>query len=129
MTTQGVRHSGWVTFAGVAALIAGAYNAITGLSTITTDYAAIEQAKDVLFNVHVNAWGWAWLIVGICQLFTGYLVLVRNTWGQFFGVALAGLSAMVALFTIFAWPLWAFSVLLLDLLVMYGLLTHSVEFD
>ncbi len=37
--------------------------------------------------------------------------------------------AMGALFTIFAWPLWAFSVLTLDILVIYGLLTHGDELD
>jgi len=48
---------------------------------------------------------------------------------MFFGVSFAGFSALVALFAIFAFPLWAFSVLILDLLVMYGMLTNTDEFD
>jgi hypothetical protein len=44
------------------------------------------------------------------------------------GVSIAGLSALMAVFAIFEWPLWAFSVLTLDLLVIYALLTHGDEF-
>jgi hypothetical protein len=32
-------------------------------------------------------------------------------------------------FGIFEWPLWAFSVLMLDILVLHALLTHGDEFD
>ena len=45
------------------------------------------------------------------------------------GIAFAGISAVMAVFAIFAWPLWAFSVLTLDLLVLYGLTTHGEEFE
>jgi len=34
--------SGWVTFAGIVSLIGGAYNALSGLSTVTSDYPLIE---------------------------------------------------------------------------------------
>jgi hypothetical protein len=40
----------------------------------------------------------------------------------------AGISAVMAVFAIFAWPLWAFSVLTLDLLVLYGLTARNQEF-
>jgi|tagenome__1003787_1003787.scaffolds.fasta_scaffold20651157_2 hypothetical protein len=121
--------SGWILFAGLVTIVAGAYNALTGLSTITSDYGAIERAHDVLFSINVDTWAWFWLIVGVTQLVTGGLVLARNLWGLFFAVCGAVLSATVAVFAIFAWPVWAFSVLTLDLLIMYGLLTHRDSFD
>jgi uncharacterized membrane protein HdeD (DUF308 family) len=128
-TTSESTRSGWILFAGIVALIAGAYNALSGLSTLTTDYAAVDRAQEVLFGMDVDAWAWWWLTVGVLQIVTGFLVLARNLWGLFLGVCMAAFSAMVAVFAIFAWPLWAFSVLTLDLLVMYGLLTHRDEFD
>ena len=121
--------SGWVTFAGIAALVAGAYNALSALSTLTSDYPRIEQVEKLLFGVSVDTWAWFWLIVGAVQLLTGVLVLMRNIVGQPLGVAVASLSALTAVFGIFEWPLWAFSVLMLDVLVLYALLTHSEEFD
>jgi hypothetical protein len=131
MTTRATSasRSGWITFAAIVALVAGAYNALSGLSTLLTDYGAIDDAAEVLFGISVDAWAWFWLIVGGVQLATGVLLLGRNLWGQPLGVGIAALSALVALFGIFAWPLWAFSVLTLDILVIYALLTHGDELD
>jgi hypothetical protein len=131
MTTRApsVPRSGWITFAAIVALVAGAYNALSGLSTLVTDYGAIEDAAEVLFGISVDAWAWFWLIVGVVQLATGILLLNRSLWGQVLGVGIAALSAITALFAIFEWPLWAFSVLTLDILVIYALLTHGDELD
>ncbi|HZB77313.1 MAG TPA: hypothetical protein VE526_13870 [Solirubrobacteraceae bacterium] len=130
MTTGALgRRSGWVTFAGITALVAGAYNGLSGLSTLTTDYARIEGVDELLFGINVDAWAWFWLIVGALQILTGVLILMRNPFGQFLGVIIAGLSALTAVFGIFEWPLWAFSVLMLDLLVLYALLTNADDFD
>ena len=128
MTTDVSARSGWITFAGIAALVAGAYNALSGLSTIATDYPRIENAQEVLFGISVDGWGWFWLIAGAVQIVTGFLLLARNSFGELLGVMIAGLSAMLAVFSMFEWPVWAFSVLTLDLLVLYGLLTHGDEF-
>ena len=130
MTTGALgRRSGWVTFAGITALVAGAYNGLSGLSTLTTDYARIEGVDELLFGINVDAWAWFWLIVGAVQVVTGVLILMRNAFGQLLGVLIAGLSALTAVFGIFEWPLWAFSVLMLDVLVLYALLTHADDFD
>jgi len=128
MTTESFRRSGWVTFAAIVALLAGAYNALSGLSTLTSDYPLIEEAHDVLFSINVDTWGWFWLILGVAQLATGFLLLARNPLGRWLGIAFAGLSAIMAVFTIFAWPLWSFSVLALDLLILYGL-TVAEDFN
>jgi hypothetical protein len=121
--------SGWITFAGLAAVIAGAFNALSALSTLTSDYPRIEQVEELLFGLRVDAWAWFWLVVGLAQVLTGVLVLLRNLLGQALGVAIASLSALTALFGLFEWPLWAFSVLMLDMLILHALLTHGDEFD
>jgi len=128
MTTAAYSKSGWITFAGITALVAGAYNALSALSTLASDYPRIEDVQELLFGVSVDAWAWFWLIVGALQVLTGVLILMRNLWGQFLGVSIASLSALTALFGLFEWPLWAFSVLMLDVLVLYALLTHGDEF-
>ncbi|HYI20246.1 MAG TPA: hypothetical protein VD836_16130 [Solirubrobacteraceae bacterium] len=128
MTTPSFR-SGWVTFAGLTALVAGAYNALSGLGTLTSEYPSIEQVEKLLFGVRVDAWAWLWVVVGVAQIITGVLLLMRNIWGQAFGVGIASISALIALFGLFDWPLWAFSVLMLDMLILYALLTHGDEFD
>lgn len=124
-TTKG---SGWITFAAVAAFVAGGYNALSGIAALADDDTLAGQAQDVLYGIDLTAWGWFWLLVGIAQLITGVLILQRNTWGLWLGVAFAGLSGMLTVLVMFVFPLWATAVLAIDFLVLFGLLTQSDEF-
>jgi hypothetical protein len=129
MAEHVTKRSGWITFAGVAALIAGGYNALSGIAALADDDTLASQAKEVLYGIDLTAWGWFWLLVGVVQLITGVLILQRNAWGFWLGVSIAGLSAMLTLVVMFVFPLWAIAVLAIDFLVLYGLLTQSDEFE
>jgi hypothetical protein len=122
------KHSGWITFAGVMAVLAGGYNALSGIAALADDDAIASQAKEVLYGIDLTAWGWFWLLVGLAQILTGVLIFQRNTWGLWLGVAFAGLSAMLTVIVMFVFPLWAIAVLTIDFLVLFGLLTQSDEF-
>jgi hypothetical protein len=58
----------------------------------------------VLYGIDLTGWGWFWLLVGIAQLITGVLILQRNAWGLWLGVAIAGLSAMLTVLVMFRLP-------------------------
>ena len=126
-TNLSKRH-GWVTFAGVIALVAGTYNALSGIAAIANDDTLESQVTKVLFGIDLSLWGWLWLLVGALQIFAGVLVLQRKEWGLALGVSIAGLSAFMTIFVIFVVPLWAITVLTLDLLVIYGLLSRADDF-
>ena len=79
-TERLTNRSGWITFAGVAALIAGGYNALSGIGALADDDTIAAQATQVLYGIDLTAWGWFWLIVGIVQLITGVLILQRSGW-------------------------------------------------
>lgn len=121
--------SGWVTFAGVAALVAGGYNFLSGIAAVADDDTLTSRATEVLFGISITGWGWFWLIAGLVQLGVGALILARNSYGLALGVGIAFLSAMMTVFVIFVFPLWAIAVLTLDALVLYGLLSSTDEFD
>jgi hypothetical protein len=122
------KRSGWITFAGVMAFIAGGYNALSGIAAIANDDTVGSQVTKVLYGIDLTLWGWIWLITGVLQLVAGVLILQRKEWGLALGVAMAGLSAFITVFIIFVFPLWAIAVLTLDALVLYGLLAHGDEF-
>ena len=130
MATHTVRRrSGWVTTAGVVMLVAGGYNALSGIAAISDDDTLAAQATKVLYGIDIGTWGWIWLIAGIVQLAAGVLILMRNEWGLAMGVSIAGLSAMITVFVIFIFPLWAIAVLSLDVFVIWALLSaHEDEF-
>ena len=122
------RRSGWITFAGVIALVAGGYNALSGIAALADDDTLADRATEVLYGIDLTAWGWFWLIVGVVQLVTGVLILGRNLWGLWLGVGIASISALMTVFVMFVFPLWAIAVITVDFLVLYGLLTRSDEF-
>jgi hypothetical protein len=128
MATSPVRkRSGWVTTAGVVMLVAGGYNALSGIAAISDDDTLKAQATKVLYGIDIGTWGWLWLLAGIVQLITGILILQRNEWGLAMGVVVAGISAMLTVFVIFIVPLYAIAVLALDVLVIWALLSSSEE--
>ena len=120
--------SGWITFAGVMALVVGVYNSMSGIAALADDDALAARADEVLYWIDLTAWGWFWLVVGLVQIVTGVLIFQRNTWGLWLGVGFAALSAMMTVIVMFVFPLWAMAVLALDFLVLFGLLTQSDEF-
>jgi hypothetical protein len=123
------KRSGWLTFAGVTALIVGGYNALSGIAALSDDDTLAAQASKVLYGIDLTVWGWLWLLVGALQILGGVLVLRRSWWGVAIGVSMAGISALITVFVIFVFPLWAIAVLTLDALVLYGLLTSTDDFD
>jgi len=123
------RRTGWVTFAGMVGLVVGGYNALSGIAALADDDTVAAQAQEVLFGIDLTAWGWFWLIVGAAQLVAGGLILARNEWGRWLGITIAAISAIVTVFVIFVFPLWAIAVLTLDCLVLYALITQVDEFE
>jgi hypothetical protein len=107
--------------------IAGFYNLLSGIAAIAEDDQT-ERIAEVLYGVDLSVWGWFWLILGIIQVVTAYLIYARSSMGLYLGLAWAFLSATLTVFLIFAAPLWALAILALDVLVIYALCTNAEEF-
>ena len=128
MNEKAATKSGWITFAGLVAVIAGGYNALSGIAALSDDDTLVAEAGKVLYGIDLTAWGWFWLVLGAVQIITGVLIFQRHSWGLWLGVGIAGLSGMLTVIVMFVFPLWAIAVLALDFLVLFGLLTQSEEF-
>lgn len=133
-TTYSSLRSGWVTFAGVMASIAGVYNLLSGIAAIADDarlaqYPGLADIDEVLYGFDLSTWGWFWAIIGGLQLVTAGLILARNAIGQIAGLIFASISAMFTVFIMWVYPMWALAVLVLDMLIIYGLTAHGEEFE
>jgi hypothetical protein len=119
--------TGLVTFAAVLAIIAGAYNALSGIAAIAEDDRT-EQISEVLYGVDITVWGWVWLIIGVVQIVVGVMIYQRHPLGQILGLVWAFLNATLAVFLIFSFPLWAILIVGLNVLVIYALTAKPEEF-
>lgn len=120
--------SGWVTFAAIVAAVVGVYHVLTGIAAIAEDDAT-EALAEVLYGIDISAWGWFWLIVGILQVVTAYLIYVRSWIGQLLGLVWASITGALSVFMIFIAPIWSLIVLSLSVTVIFALLTYPEEFQ
>ena len=119
--------SGWVTFAAIIAGIVSVFNILSGIAAIAEDDRT-EQINEVLFGLDITAWGWFWLIIGVLQLVTSWLIYQRNPMGQVLGLIWAFIVAALAVMMIFVAPIWALVVVGLSVVVIYALTGFPEEF-
>ena len=124
--SRGVQDSGWAVFAGVLFLLAGIFHLMWGIAAFASDDTFI--ADELLFG-DLSLWGAFYLIVGALQLAAAWFISTSRRSGQIMGLILAVLSAINAMFTFAAYPLWSATILILDLLVIYGLAVHGDDYS
>src|SRR5215211_4406258 len=117
--------SGWPIFAGVLFVLAGIFHVMWGIAGITNDDNLTSSG--LLFG-GLALWGVIYLVLGLLQLAAAWLIAQARRAGQALGIALAALSAVNAMFTFAAYPLWSATILIVDLLVIYGLSVHGDDY-
>jgi hypothetical protein len=68
----------------------------------------------------LTAWGWITLILGAILVLTGFGLLTAQEWARWTAVFFATINAIAQIGVFPAAPLWAFIVILLDVLVIYN---------
>ena len=115
---------GWVVFGAVIAITMGAYEAITGLVAIFKDSYFLVPSTRLVVSVDYTAWGWVHLIIGVLSVAAGVALLQGRGWARVVVIGLAGLSALVNLGFINAYPIWSTIVIAFDVIVIYALTVH-----
>ena len=119
--------AGWKAFAGIMILLVGVFNVVDGLRAVTSS----NQVEDNLGGVElpltndVKIWGWVVLITGVVMILAGFLIFSGNMFGRIVGVLVAGANAIVQLSYLDHNPFWSFTIILVDVLVIYGLVADG----
>lgn len=111
---------GWILFAAVVLLIAGALNALWGLAAVLNDQVVRVGGRGVIVW-DFTAWGWIHLILGALMLATGAGLLSMAGWARWLAVLFAALNAILQIGVITAFPLWSIVLIALDVVVIYHL--------
>src|SRR5215213_3324541 len=96
---------GWIVFAAVMMILAGALNAMQGVVAIVNDEWVVWGNRADLY-LDLTAWGWAHLVVGILLVVAGLGVLSGNVLARTIAVLLAGASIVANFLFIPAYPVW-----------------------
>jgi hypothetical protein len=117
-TTQ--EQSGWVIFAGVMMLLIGFLNFFYGLAAVINDEVVVVGGHGAII-ADLTTWGWVTIILAAILVLTGFGLLVGAEWARWVGVFLVALNAIEQVWIFPAAPLWAFIVIILDVVIIYFL--------
>lgn len=115
---------GWVGFAAILLMVAGVMQFLDGLWAIRTQDTAVDA---LLWNNNLEAWGWFYLIVGICLVVTGAFIFQRAAWAFGVGIFVGCIGAILNIFWIFTYPLASILLITLNLIVVYALTTYGLD--
>lgn len=123
---KGAENSGWIAFAGVMMVILGCLDAIWGLAAILNDEIVVVGGSGALI-FDITTWGWLQLILGAVVGLTGLGLIVGNEAARVVGIFLLVLNAILQIVWFPAAPLWAFLMIILDVVIIYQLTVNWTE--
>jgi hypothetical protein len=91
-----------------------------GLGGILNDNIVVVGGHGAII-ADVTTWGWVHLILGSIVALTGLGLLAGNEGARWLGVFFVGLNAILQIVWFPAAPLWAFLLILLDVMIIYQL--------
>ncbi|QNN52811.1 DUF7144 family membrane protein [Nocardioides mesophilus] len=119
--------TGWVLFGAVMMVLLGSFQVIAGLVALFDDGYYLVVSDQLMVNVDYNAWGTAHLVIGLIALAAGFGLMTGAMWARVTGIVVAVISALVNLAFIPAFPIWAVTMIALDVIVIYAITAHGGE--
>ncbi|MDX6582682.1 MAG: hypothetical protein QOI10_1866 [Solirubrobacterales bacterium] len=112
--------SGWATFAGVMMFIVGSLDALWGLGGILNDDVVVVGGHGAIV-ADITTWGWVHLLLGSLIAVTGIGLITGNSAARFAGIVFVSVNAISQIVWFPAAPLWAFLLILLDVIIIFQL--------
>jgi multisubunit Na+/H+ antiporter MnhG subunit len=120
--------TGWVGFASIMLTIIGAINFFEGLIAVIRDnYYAIHGDQLIVFDT--TTWGWLMMIIGVLLFLVGLGLASKQGWARWTAVILIVINLLAQLGWLgnTAYPLWALTVITLQIIVLYALTARWSE--
>ena len=118
--------TGWITFAAVMMILAGSLNLFYGIiAAVNDEWVVFTNRANVYLDI--SEWGWVHIIVGAVVLISGLGLFSGNILARTIAVVVASISLLVNFFFIPVYPLWAITVIVIDLLVIWAVTAHGRE--
>ena len=113
---------GRVLFAVVMFVVAAGLNIIPGIAAVSSSHFFVASAHYILSGL--NTWGWIAIVFGAVELLAAVSIWSGGAFGRWFGVLVAGVSAVLAMM-IPAYPFWSLTLVAIAFLVIYGLVAYG----
>lgn len=122
----GAQRSTWIAFAAVMMIILGCLDVIWGLAAIFNDEVVVVGGHGALI-FDLTAWGWIQLILGALVGLVGLGLIMGNEIARVLAVGLLAANAVLQVVWFPAAPLWAFLMIILDVVIIYQLIVNWAD--
>jgi hypothetical protein len=106
-------------------VLGGGFKILDALWAFKYDDEVSEELQAVVFENHLQSWGWVWLFAGIVLVVTGFAVVTGAEWARWVGIVVTTLAALLFLPWIYFQPLWTVLSVSLAVLVVYALAAYG----
>ena len=113
-------------FGGIILATVGLFQFFEGLSAVLND-KVYASTPSYVYEFDLTLWGWFHLVIGALAVAVGVAIVVGQTWGFFAGVFLAALSALTQFLFMPYYPLWAVTIIAIDVAVIWALCRRMRE--
>lgn len=107
-------------------VILGSLDALWGLAAILNNEVVVVGGHGALI-FDLTTWGWVQLILGAFVGLTGIGLIVGNAVARVLRISLLAINAILQIVWFSAAPLWAFLMIILDVVIIYQLMVNWSE--
>lgn len=126
----GVQDSPWASgltlFAAAMMMIGGVWHAMAGIAALVDDDIYVTT-PNYIYSFDLTLWGWVQLLLGTLVAVAGFAILRGQMWARLVGIIIASLSLIASFLFMPLYPLWALSIIALDVFVIWALTTYRRE--
>ncbi|WP_019811545.1 DUF7144 family membrane protein [Saccharomonospora halophila] len=114
-----------IMFASSVLGLIGAFQLIVGLTTVLNSAFYAVSESSLALNLDYVIWGWVHLGIGALAVATALALFTGQTWARVAGIAIASISAIVSMGFIPAFPVWALTIIAVDVVAIYAIAVHG----
>ena len=120
------RTSGWVVFPGIVTVIAAVANLIFGLTMLINDEWVLLTNEELLV-FDLTTVGIIYLFFAGFQMFVAFGIFRGELWARVLGIIGASLGILAQMSFMSVYSQWAWLIIAIDALIIYGLAVHGDE--
>jgi hypothetical protein len=112
-------------FSAVVLMSAGIMRLFDAIWAFRYKGAVPDNLQSAIFGHSLKTYGWLWLVMAILLVLAGLGVLLRNQFARWFGIVVAALGAISAIWWMPYYPIWSLVYIGIGVAVIYALVTHG----
>jgi hypothetical protein len=86
-----------------------------------------DNLQGAIFGHSLETYAWLWLVMAILLVVAGLGVLLRNQIARWFGIVVAAIGTISAIWWMPYYPIWSLVYIGIGVAVIYALVTHGAR--